>query len=252
MGSIKGNIGHAENASGLASIAKSILMLNRLKIPPVGGCSTPKPGLPLDRMHIPTKLLSWPNVEEIMPRISVNSFGFGGANAHAILEMPSQPAGPLVALPDGLARLFCFSANSQKSLLSMIDAYRRWLEDRPGTSLVDLSYTLCYRRTALPWRFSCVAEDHVSLLHGLEQGLSVPRGQPSPLDGYVAFVFTGQGAQWAGMGRELLIESSMLSSVFRDSIRASSAILYELGAAWNLEAELLRDAAEPSLLNTMR
>ncbi|KAI1494570.1 polyketide synthase [Biscogniauxia mediterranea] len=247
VGSIKGSIGHTENTSGLASLLKAALILDRELIPPVAGFINPKPGLPLDRIRIPTEVIPLPHADGITPRVSINSFGFGGANAHAILERgPRVPDTPNLALSP---RLFLLSANNQGSLEDMINAHIEWVEKHPETVLADLSYTLCHRRTPMPWRFSCVAGDKSSLLKGLRQGLSTPPSKPTPTQTDIIFVFTGQGAQWAGMGRELLLEETP-SPIFRDSIRASRDILLELGATWDLETELLRDASEPTLLNT--
>lgn len=249
VGSLKGNIGHTENTSGLASVLKATLILERQLIPPVAGFANPKPGLPLDHMQIPTGVVPFPQAEDITPRVSVNSFGFGGANAHAILESGVRvPDLPPSAAPNS-HRLFVFSANSQKSLAAMAETYYDWLEKNPATPLADLSYTLCHRRSILPWRFSCVAESHFSLLEGLRQGIAAPPAQSAPQHSDVVFIFTGQGAQWLGMGRELLLDSTP-SPIFRESIRTSRDMLLELGATWDLEAELLGDSAEKTRLNT--
>ncbi|KAI5925744.1 polyketide synthase [Camillea tinctor] len=247
VGSIKGSIGHTENTSGLASLLKAALILDRQLIPPVAGYINPKPGLPLDRIRIPTEVIPLPRADGITPRVSINSFGFGGANAHAILERGPRVPDTLDFTPS--PRLFLLSANNQGSLEDMINAYVEWVDQHPETVLADLSYTLCHRRTPMPWRFSCVAGDKSSLLAGLRKGLTTPPSKPTPTQTDIIFVFTGQGAQWAGMGRELLLEETP-SPIFRDSIRASRDILLELGATWDLETELLRDASEPTLLNT--
>ena len=249
VGSIKGSIGHTENTSGLAGVLKATLVLERQLIPPVAGFANPKPGLPLDRMHIPTSVVPFPKAEGTVPRASVNSFGFGGANAHAILEsgmrVPELPS----SAPADSPRLFVFSANTQKSLAAMAQTYCEWLEKRLTTPLADLSYTLCHRRSVLPWRFSCVADRHSSLLEGLQQAISTPPVQAAPKHSDIVFVFTGQGAQWLGMGRELLLGATP-SPVFRESIRTSRDMLIELGATWDLEAELLNDNTDSSRLNT--
>ena len=96
--------------------------------------------------------------------------------------------------------------------------------------LADLSYTLLHCRSALPYRFSAVAEDCASLLNALSQGFATPAIKLSPAELYIVMVFTGQDAQWAGMSRELLLEKTTSSSVFCQSIRASREILYRLGA----------------------
>ncbi|KAI1379852.1 hypothetical protein F4677DRAFT_297172 [Hypoxylon crocopeplum] len=248
VGSIKGSIGHTENTSGLASLVKAVLILDRQLIPPVAGFHNPKPGLPLDRMIIPTKLVPLPRVNGVPSRVSVNSFGFGGTNAHAILERVPQELGVYPINRTIAPRLFVLSANSQRSLIAMLSAHRDWVEQHAEEALEDLSYSLCHRRSILPWRFSCVAQERSLLLDGLTQGLNTVANNPAPSDTDIIFVFTGQGAQWPGMGRELLLQLTP-SPVFRDSIRTSRDVLLELGATWDLEAELLRGGSEQTMMN---
>ncbi|KAI0164067.1 polyketide synthase [Xylariaceae sp. FL1272] len=248
VGSIKGNIGHTENTSGLAAILQAALILNKKTIPPVAGFDRPKPGLPLDRFHIPTKPTPFPQYNSVIPRVSVNNFGFGGTNAHAILEQaPVTKSHTLLENSSSLLpKLFIFSANSQPSLKRMLEAYHTYLQDHQATDLCSLSYTLCRRRTALPWRFSCVAHDRDSLQANLKSShLSIQKFVPNSGSRNKIFVFTGQGAQWVGMGRELL-SGDTSPSVFRDSIRVSRDILFNLGASWNLEEELLCTDASAS------
>ncbi|AEO68274.1 polyketide synthase [Thermothielavioides terrestris NRRL 8126] len=245
VGSNKGSIGHTESTSGLASVLKAALILDHKTIPPVAGFANPKPGLPLDVIRIPTEQIPWPHAAGVTPRVSVNSFGYGGTNAHAILErgpylqQQQNSASSLAPSP----RLFILSANSRASLTAMIQSHRDWVEQRDEVPLADLSYTLCQRRSLLPWRFSCVAQDRDSLLEALGQGLASPPKERVPAKPDVLFIFTGQGAQWAGMGRELL-QAATPSPVFRDSIRASRDMLHSLGAAWDLEVELLREDSD--------
>ncbi|KAH8427412.1 uncharacterized protein LDX57_005127 [Aspergillus melleus] len=248
VGSTKGAIGHTESAAGLASLLKAAVMLDRELIPPVAGFTNPKPGLPLDRIEVPTAVIPWPHVTGITPRISINSFGFGGANAHAILERGQRAIREDDATNcTATSRLFTLSANSTTSLRNMITAHYDWIRQHAErTPLADISYTLLHRRSALPYRFSVVAEDHASLMEALGQSISLSAIKPLPAELDLIAVFTGQGAQWAGMGRELLLETTP-SSIYRDSIRASRDILRELGAPWDLEAEVLRDTTESRL-----
>lgn len=129
----------------------------------------------------------------------------------------------------------------------MINAHSEWTAQHPGAHMADLAYTLLQRRSALPYRFSTVAKDAPSLLEALREGATAPPPKSSTGDHELIFVFTGQGAQWAGMGRELLTGTTSVSSVFQDSIHKSRDILKELGADWNLETELLRDDKESRL-----
>jgi len=236
VGSNKGSIGHTESTSGLASVLKAALILDRETIPPVVGFANPKPGLPLDEIWIPSELIPWPYVAGVTPRVSVNSFGYGGTNAHAILERgPRVQHDESVFSPSCMVpshRLFILSTNSRASLMAMIQDHLDWVQQQPDdkTALVDLAYTLCHRRPLLPWRFSGVAHDRVTLLNGLRQGLGSPPKQRVPAKSDAVLIFTGQGAQGAGMGRELLLATTPSSHVFRDSIRVSRNILASFGA----------------------
>lgn len=258
VGSVKGAIGHTECASGLASVVKAALMLDREEIPPVAGFAEPKPGLPLERICIPKSVVPWPNVEGVVPRVSINSFGFGGTNAHAIVERGPRPSKPVAMASE--PRLFVLSANTQKSLAAMIQQYHDWVDQFADNNvgLAHLSYTLCQRRSALPYRFHCTASDKSALLSGFQKGLGDAgiKGRPAPSQTEVVFVFTGQGAQWLGMGRELLVSHKAAAAavlpdnVFRDSIRTSRDMLHQLGASWDLEAVLLETDTAASQLNT--
>lgn len=245
VGSNKGSIGHTESTSGLASLLKAVLMLKNETIPPVAGFSKPKPGLPLHGINIPTKQLPWPHSDTLPPRISINSFGYGGTNAHAILEKRPQQY-PYCLPTNGLTpypRLFVFSAKSQISLRSLLQAYVKWLEQHPGVSLSDLSYTLCHRRSALQFRLHVVAAHVPSLIHAIQQGSEKLSSKLLPSKKRSIFVFSGQGAQWPRMGHDLFLGTTP-SPIFRNSIRLSRDILRGIGATWDLEIELARESGE--------
>lgn len=262
VGSIKGNIGHTECTSGLAGLVKAISIMKRRIIPPVVNFQSPKIGLPLDGIHIPVKPIPLPETLKTVgdtvstPCVSVNSFGFGGTNAHCCLTLPEWQSASVNDVSEKerhLERyrgpqLFVLSANSRSSLLSTMSTYKSWVEQHPDTSLRDLSYTLSQRRSAFPWRLSFTASDYLSLQEALSQGPERLPIKPIATQPYLVFVFTGQGAQWAGMGRELLRDTTQ-SSPFRNSIRKSRDILVELGAPWDLEEELLGTHGDGEVIN---
>ncbi|KAI0429925.1 beta-ketoacyl synthase domain-containing protein [Xylaria sp. FL1042] len=250
VGSVKANIGHLEAVAGLAGLIKSINVLNSKLIPPQLNFIKPKPTLDLDKRRIKV-------VTQLCPlppgpcRASVNSFGYGGTNSHIILESLSsflensnwltgelcrtQTRPPVLNAPVngsglmldhlngingekalGSLRLFFLSANTEASLKTYAHKLSTWmLENRPsGKKLADISTTLLTRRSLLPWRHTIVASDSHDL----------------------SFVFTGQGAQWAGMGKELI-----QFPTFKTSISTSEQFLLEMGCDWHLKNELFTD-----------
>jgi acyl transferase domain-containing protein len=137
--------------------------------------------------------------------------------------------------------IFPLSASSEAALDAMPGQIRKWLAGRDNTSdsdLRDLSYTLACRRSLFKWRKAFVASDLAQLTAALEEPkFTKTRAAPAAK---IAFVFTGQGAQWAGMGAELI----SASQTFRESIQESARILRSLGCEWDLVEELRRPGAE--------
>jgi acyl transferase domain-containing protein/NADPH:quinone reductase-like Zn-dependent oxidoreductase/acyl carrier protein len=246
VGSIKSNIGHTECASGLAAVIKSVLILEKGAIPPNVNFEQPRESLKLKekKISVPVGLVPWPQQNGVA-RISVNSFGYGGTNAHAVLEKPDFPTTSIGQEEGSTPRLFIMSAASQASLISMLATNEEWISKHCNspTALRDLSYTLAQRRSLLPWRFSCVAANQKELQDSLILGAKKPDAITRITPGAkVSFVFTGQGAQWATMGRELLSEP-----IFSRSFKHSNKILRELGCDWDLLEEILKAKTESRL-----
>ena len=145
-----------------------------------------------------------------------------------------------ISTQDARPRLFVLSAKSKKSLLAQVQSLLQWVSRDNAVDLGDLSYTLSARRTMLDWRSSIVAEDREELLESLRR-VDIPKAPEKPSQRFqVCFTFTGQGAQWYAMGRELIFACPR----FRDSLLRSGSILRDLGASWSLIDELLRDESE--------
>ncbi|KAI9724598.1 MAG: Type I Iterative PKS [Chrysothrix sp. TS-e1954] len=209
VGSVKTNLGHSEAVSGITSIMKVALALEKGVIPPTIGLDNVNPDLKLDERNVSvvTKVTPWPSVA--IPRASVNSFGYGGANAHAILEAASAhlPEGYRIPAPMPTARtkfLLPFSANSETALNRRVSDLAE--QEMNGDNLLDLAYTMACRRSLLPIRGYLLAsrktyEDNLKP----DQMRTLPStSKPCTLP--YAFVFTGQGAQWPEMGRQLMEE----------------------------------------------
>ena len=154
--------------------------------------------------------------------------------------MPSQQSS--TDLKQGLPRLYLFpiTAKSEKSLVSNLASIRGWLlaQNELGSSYIsDLAYTLTLRRSYMPWRQTFVASKREEILAALiPDSLRLSR---STKVNRVIFVFTGQGAQWSAMGKQLIFSYFQ----FKDSLQQSSAILSKLGASWNLLDELSAEEA---------
>lgn len=252
VGSIKANLGHCESASGLAGLIKTILALEKGVIPATPGILNIKEGLDLQKrnIQIPHQLKDWP--ASGVRRAAINSFGYGGTNVAAILDSyrPPHPSNGLnggkdingsngIHEADENASLFIVSAKSSKSLMSNLENLKQWVSSQPHLSsdkLHQLAYTLSVRRSKFPVRTSFLAgtQEDFLLAASSPAGKQLERTTSKPK---LTLVFTGQGAQWYAMGRELLHTQSS----FTKSLRESETMLRDLGAEWSLFEMLSRD-----------
>lgn len=255
IGAVKTNIGHSEAASGLSAVIKAILAVERGIIPPTRGVTQPNPKIDWKgwKVTVPTEPTAFPPHLPVR-RVSVNSFGYGGTNAHIIVEgadslltLPQQyrytapHGGPRAritrkALERNRPFLLPFSAHDKPTLKRNIEAHGAVIQQY---NLLDLSYTLANGRTRFPSRAFAVttnAQKEATFGNGLQQFVFADKKKAQGL----GFVFTGQGAQWARMGAELMAYYPS----FLQSIRRMDTILEELEDApeWTLEDSLLEDA----------
>lgn len=219
-GSIKTVIGHTESAAGIAGVMKASLALKHGVIPPNLLFDKPSPQVSphLAHLRVPAKPLPWPTLPTGAPRrASVNSFGLGGANAHAILEScfenddKRSKAAKEHTLPIVLP--FVFSAASPTSLRALLQNYVEFLEKNPTVDLMDLAFSSLTRRSVLGHRMFITA-DSVQTLQNKLRAESEARalGDTAPINSRrlrqepktIIGVFTGQGAQWPQMGLDLI------------------------------------------------
>lgn len=236
IGSVKPNVGHSEGASGLTSIIKCVMALENKTIPPNINFNKPNPKIPFEttQLAVPVEPIPWPvNRAE---RVSVNSFGMGGANAHAIIEsaetwgVSSRKSEPICDLEKEPPRLVVLSANRTESLNSMIERHSAYIKDHKS-SLEDVSYTLALRREHLRYRAFAVLEEGKEIEFKAKSVALATSSKPSN----VTFVFTGQGAQWPGMGKDIIESFPWVSSV----LDRMEAALEKIGAPreWTIRGE---------------
>ncbi|MGB7838745.1 MAG: SDR family NAD(P)-dependent oxidoreductase, partial [Terrimicrobiaceae bacterium] len=240
IGSVKSNLGHLETAAGIAGLMKAALVLKHGQIPASLHFETPSPHIDFDalRLRVTTALEALPGMSgERMA--GVNSFGFGGANSHVILAEAPARADKAGLFPTGdRAWPVMLSARSEAALRAAAMRLSEWLEAKEKSNgaspvLPDLTYTLGARRNHHQYRLTVVARSPAEVIqelkgHALSQAAPkvrtafTPRRERPP---EVAFVMSGQGPQWWGMGRELIAHEP----VFRRTIEACDATMSRTG-----------------------
>ncbi|WP_218005066.1 type I polyketide synthase [Actinomadura macra] len=252
-GSIKTNLGHTEAAAGVASLIKTVLCLEKGVIPPSLHLRDPNPAVAWDELPLRIVTERTPMPERGRPAIAgISSFGFSGTNAHVVLTAPPVPQAAVPA--DDRTELLVLSATSPEALETLALRAADDLTSGPGRgrSLRDVCHSLATRRSRFESRLAVPVSSHEQAANALrafaegddEPGLSSTDYADPEVRPRVAFVFPGQGSQWAGMGRELMATEP----VFADTIAAcSQAIQREAG--WSLE-ELLRSGDEDQFTAT--
>lgn len=258
IGSVKSNIGHLESAAGVTGLIKAALVLKHCQIPPNLHFQTPNPKIPFEelRLKVPQSLEPLPTNGDGLRFAGVNSFGFGGTNAHVVLEginteEASAPKSSDVRQRE--ASLLSLSARSPEALKAVVRNIRDFIEESiSDASLSDICYNAALRRGHHDHRLALVADSKAALVENLNAflaeeprlGMSSNRLAIAKLPRLV-FVFSGMGPQWWAMGRQLL-ESE---PIFRETIQKCDALLKPL-TNWSLWEELTTDEEHSRISQT--
>ena len=221
VGSIKTNMGHLEAAAGVAGLMKAALCLQHQQVPPHLHLTRLNPKIDLHTLglRVPQRM------EVLEPTLgrfaAINSFGYGGTNAHALIERAPEPAQVEPAVEDRGPWLVPLSARTAGALAAYAQAVAQQLRAQPSLSLAAFGHALAVKRAHHDHRALIVAHDRAGLLLSLarlvggetEPALRIGRGSEGRR---LVWVYTGMGAQWWGMGRSLF----QSNEVFRAAIAA--------------------------------
>lgn len=275
IGSVKTNIGHLESGSGIAGFIKAALVLHHDTVPPNRNFATPNPNIPFERLglEVARELQPLPHLDGVTPVTAVNSFGFGGTNAHVVLEAAPSVERHLTEKPrrvtgfagaaHGVAGkngcspakranrplVLPLSARDETALINYAKRIKDLLgSDDDDQKLADLCYSAGARKELHHNRLVVIGRSCDPLRSRLTRWLAdenasdgIIQGKSASSAGDITFVFTGQGAQWWQMGRELYADEP----VFRDVIDSIDALLMPL-ASWSLTDEMMNQKSESS------
>ncbi|MFF3838339.1 SDR family NAD(P)-dependent oxidoreductase [Streptomyces sp. NPDC001930] len=232
VGSVKTNIGHLEAASGLAGLFKAVLSLEHRVVPPSLHAEELSPKIPFDELNVRVNREPLPLPKEGPLYMGVNSFGWGGTNAHVVLMSSPHPDGHPRRTPDDTAQpdspvLVPLSAHTDDALHRRAEDLRDLLAHR-DIPAAQLAGTLAWQRDSFPRRAALIAQDDTELTTLLDRFVTAEDDADIPgivtgrarARGRTAFVFPGQGSQWAAMGQELYARSDTFASVVRRCAKA--------------------------------
>ncbi len=224
IGSVKANLGHMESASGMAGLVKAVLALQHQALPPALHLKNPNPAIDFDGLNL--ELLTQARVlqrSDGKPLVAgVNSFGFGGANAHVLLQAPVAASVSAPNLPESGLPPLTLSAKTEGALRQLAGEYADLLQGKTRQDFYDVSYAAAHHRQALARALIIQPEtvkEGVAQLRAYAQGKD-PQGLQTvdslDKEGQLAFVYAGNGAQWLGMGVTLLRESPRFAALLKE------------------------------------
>jgi phthiocerol/phenolphthiocerol synthesis type-I polyketide synthase C len=255
VGSVKTNIGHLEAAAGLAGLAKVVLAIQHREIPATLHAERLNPEIDFEALNVRVVRQAQPMPADRPLYMGVNSFGWGGTNAHAILCSAPEPAARTVIDTDHrIPAILTVSAQTEDALRTRAEGVSQALAEIP---LTELAGGLAHQRDHFPVRLATVATDADNGMASLRRYLADPEdaievitGRAKPV-GRIAFVFPGQGSQSAEMGKHLIESSPMFAAVI-DRCNAALAphvdwdlvelLTGKLGEAWLERIDMVQPA----------
>jgi len=249
LGSVKSNIGHLEPASGAAGLMKVILSLQHRSIPPSINFESLNPNIDVDSLNLKlvTEQLSLPDNSDRLI-MGVNSFGFGGSNAHAVVAEYNGREPVLEQDRNHKLPPLFLSAETPESLKAKANQFADLLNDDSSVNnTYDIFYTAALHRQRLRHGLAVYGETPAAISSGLEafangrEAVNVVASEKLDQADEVALVFSGNGSQWPGMGKGLLAIPE-----FRTTIEKIDDVFEPL-AGWSILKELLQDEAETRL-----
>ncbi len=253
IGSAKTNLGHLETASGMAGFLKATLSLKNKTIPSSLHFKAPNPNIDLQRLNLKVVTENTPLNQQIKPHyIGINSFGFGGANAHILLEEYKTPtsASQTAEAPEISASLI-LSSRTPEALKALAARYANQLQAIGSSRFYDIAYSARFKRSkfsnalALSGLAGEAAID--SLRNFADSGRSEHITTGEHLNNAkLAFVFTGNGCQWQGMGQSLYQDNA----IFKNAFNSVDQILNSIAPDYSLTEALMQDEENSSLERT--
>lgn len=245
IGSVKSNIGHLEAASGIAGLIKALYCLQHRVVPATIGFVTPNPHIQFDELNIEIATKKHVLKKDGKIIVGVNSFGFGGANAHVILESHEQTEKRVFRHKESKLLPITLSAKTNAALKDSAQAFSLFLKQHEPSEFYDIAYNSNFYREQLSHRLIVFGIDTQSISHeldcfandthslGLDTGvaLKAPKGP--------AFMYSGNGSQWHGMGKQLLEQEP----IFRKAVEEVNDIFRQY-ADFSLIDELLAQGEE--------
>lgn len=236
IGSVKGNLGHLDTAAGMAGLIKAVLAVRHGQVPASLHFQqlNPKCDLQDSGLQVAASNQPWP--QPGLRRAGISSFGIGGTNAHIIIEeYQSEP-------PAAETRnhwLLPLSAKTPAALNAYREQLQPWLPS--AKSLADVAHSLTHKRAAFDWRQAILVDDRGAVLSA-SQAFAIPETAPN-----LYLMFTGQGAQYPQMGRDLYASEP----VFRTALDKCLAIVEDLGVS-QIRDLLLGDDTSPAAQDQLR